>query len=122
MKFYQYQKCESCRKARKWLDQNGYSYKSIEIRESPPTAKELKGMLAKHGGEFKKLFNTSSKDYRDPEVKDKLAHMSENEILSFLSSRGNLIKRPFLIGKNLHLQGFKAEIWEHAFQGSLQGS
>ena len=105
-----------------WLDQKGVAYESIEIREFPPTEKELKSMLAKHGGQFKKLFNTSSKDYRDPEVKDKLALMSENEILSLLSSRGNLVKRPFLIGKNLNLQGFNAEIWEHAFQDSFQGS
>ena len=122
MKFYQYQKCESCRKARMWLDQKGVAYESIEIREFPPTEKELKSMLAKHGGQFKKLFNTSSKDYRDPQVKDNLPQMSESEILSILSSRGNLVKRPFLIGKDLHLQGFKAEIWEKAFQDSMQRS
>ena len=60
--------------------------------------------------------NTSSKDYRDPKVKEKLPQMSEDEILSLLSSHGNLIKRPFLIGENIYLQGFKPDLWKQAFK------
>ena len=65
MKFYQYEKCESCRKAKKWLDERGVSFSSIAIRENPPSKNELKEMLVSHDGNLKKLFNTSSKDYRD---------------------------------------------------------
>ena len=38
------------------------------------------------------------------------------EIISLLASRGNLIKRPFLIGDGIHLQGFKPELWQEAFE------
>ena len=62
MKLYQYEKCESCRKAKKWLDEKGLSFESLSIREKPPTKKELKAMLAAHEGQTKKLFNTSGKD------------------------------------------------------------
>ena len=120
IKFYQYEKCESCRKARKWLNTEGYPYESIEIRESPPSLKELKEMLAIHAGQFKKIMNTSSKDYWDPKVKEKLPQMSEDEILSLLSSHGNLIKRPFLIGENIYLQGFKPDLWKQAFKNYLK--
>ena len=116
MKFYQYEKCESCRKAKKWLDEKGLSFESFSIRETPPSEKELKAMLDAHQGQIKKLFNSSGKDYRDPEIKSILPTMSEEEIISLLASRGNLIKRPFLIGNGIYLQGFKPELWKEAFE------
>ncbi len=116
MKFYQYEKCESCRKAKKWLDEKELSFESFSIRETPPSEKELKAMLDAHQGQIKKLFNSSGKDYRDPEIKSILPIMSEEEIISLLASRGNLIKRPFLIGNGIYLQGFKPELWKEAFE------
>ena len=115
MKLYQYEKCETCRKAKKWLEERNISYVNVGIRENPPSPKELLAMLKAHEGEAKKLFNTSSKDYRDPEVKDMLPKMTDKEKINLLSQRGNLIKRPFLIGDGVLLQGFKPEIWESAF-------
>ena len=115
MKFYQYEKCESCRKAQKWLEEKGVSFESFSIRETPPTKKALKAMLVAHEGETKKLFSTSSKDYRDPEIKSILPTMNKKDIIYLLSSRGNLIKRPFLIGDGIYLQGFKPELWKEAF-------
>ena len=115
MKFYQYEKCESCRKAKKWMAEKGLSFESFSIREKPPSKKELKAMLDVHEGQIKKLFNTSSKDYRDSEIKSNLPTMSEEDIISLLASRGNLIKRPFLIGDGIYLQGFKPELWKEAF-------
>ena len=116
MKFYEYEKCVSCREAKKWLYEKGLSFESFSIRKTPPSQKELKAMLDAHDGQIKKLFNTSSKDYRDPEIKSILPTMSEEEIISLLASRGNLIKRPFLIGNSIHLQGFKPELWKEAFE------
>ena len=115
MKLYLYEKCESCRKAIRWLDEKKISYKSIPIREKPPTKKELSAMLEQHQGNSKKLFNTSSKDYREPELKAKLPNLSEKEKIDLLSKHGNLIKRPFLVGDAVLLQGFKPELWEEAF-------
>lgn len=72
-------------------------------------------MLGHHDGNSKKLFNTSSKDYRDPQLKTQLPTMSDKEIINLLSKQGNLIKRPFVIGDEIHLQGFKPDLWEKAF-------
>ena len=112
MKLYLYEKCETCRKATRWLDEKKIKFQAIPIREKPPTKKELSAMLNYHEGNVKKLFNTSSKDYRDPEIKEKLPHLTEKEIIDLLSQKGNLIKRPFLIGGSKLLQGFKPDIWE----------
>ena len=36
MKIYVYEKCGSCRKALKWLDERGIAYDTVPIREKPP--------------------------------------------------------------------------------------
>ena len=115
MKIYQYEKCESCRKAVRWLNAREIKFTSFPIRDKTPNKKEIQQMIKAHGGELKKLFNTSSKDYRDPKVKDKIPSMTEEEIISLLQERGNLIKRPFVVGEGIALQGFKPEIWAKVF-------
>ncbi len=112
MKIYQYEKCESCKKAIRWLKERNIEYSSFPIREKPPTKKEILQMIKSHDGQIKKLFNTSSKDYRDPEVKDVIPKLTEDQIINLLQKRGNLIKRPFVVGDGIALQGFKPDIWK----------
>ncbi len=75
-KIYQYPKCSTCRKALKWLDQQGIELKSIDIVESPPTLAELKRAYKLSGLPINKLFNTSGASYRDGGFKQKLQTMS----------------------------------------------
>jgi arsenate reductase len=116
-KVYQYEKCSTCRKAISWLRERDIEFSLFPIRERTPTLKELKAMVVAHGGEVRKLFNTSSKDYRDPDLKELLPTLSEKQVLDLLRERGNLIKRPFVIGDGIALQGFKEETWGKAFSG-----
>ena len=37
-----YEKCSTCKKALKWMDEKGYAYEARPIREEHPTAGELK--------------------------------------------------------------------------------
>ena len=117
MKVYVYDKCGTCRKALNWLGLNELKYTKIPIRDNPPSKTALKKMLKAKSGELKKLFNTSSKDYRDPAVKDRLPDLSVDQALGLLASRGNLIKRPFLLSEEVALIGFKEEEWTAAFGG-----
>ena len=116
MNVYIYDKCGTCRKALNWLDERGIDYQTSPIRETPPSKSALKKMLKARNGELKKLFNTSSKDYRDPEVKDRLPELSIDEALALLASRGNLIKRPFVLSDDVALVGFRENEWEEAFE------
>lgn len=111
LKFYEYEKCSTCVKARKWLETKEVTFERIPIREHPPSKEELAQLLKAHEGNLKKLFNTSGRDYRDPKIKETLANLSKEETLDFLSTRGNLIKRPVLIGRGIARQGFKPEDW-----------
>jgi arsenate reductase len=109
---YLYQKCSTCRDAVKWLDEHGVAHRSKAIRETPPSPAELKAALKLLGGDIRKLFNTSGIDYRALGLKDKLPTMSEAQCIDLLSQNGNLVKRPFVIGKGIALAGFKPEAWE----------
>jgi arsenate reductase len=109
---YIYQKCSTCRDALKWLDAHEISYQTKAIRETPPTAAELKIALDALGGDLRKLFNSSGIDYRALGLKDQLPALSESDAFALLSQNGNLVKRPFLLGDGKVLVGFKPETWK----------
>ncbi len=115
---YVYQKCSTCRDAMKWLDGRGIDYQVKAIRETPPTAEELKTALDASGGDLRKIFNTSGMDYRAFGLKDRLPTMGAAEAFDLMAGNGNLVKRPFLIGDGKVLIGFKPQAWESAFSAA----
>ena len=114
MLFLEYPPCTTCKKAKKWLDDNAVAYESRHIKENNPTYEELKAWHVKSGLSLKKFFNTSGIQYRALELKDKLPTMTEEEQLRLLASDGMLVKRPILVTDTAVLTGFKAEDWEKA--------
>lgn len=111
IKFICYPKCTTCQKAQKWLDDNGVDYELRNIKEDNPSYDELKEWYGKSGLPIKKFFNTSGLLYKSLGLKDKLPTMSEEEMLTLLSTDGMLVKRPLLIGENFVLVGFKEKDW-----------
>ncbi len=112
LKIYTYAKCSTCRNALKWLDAKSIAYKNLPIRETPPSPAELRKMLQAYDGNLRRLLNTSSQDYRDLGIKDKLDDMTPDEVFALMQQNGNLVKRPFVIGKETCVTGFKAEEWQ----------
>lgn len=115
MLFLCYPRCTTCKKAQKWLEEQGVSYTFRDIKEENPTLEELKTWHEKSGLPLKKFFNTSGQLYRSMGLSKKLPEMSEEEQFSLLASDGLLVKRPQLIlddGKVL--VGFKEEDWAAA--------
>ena len=111
MVFICYPKCGTCRKAEKWLDEQGASYEKRMIKEENPTEAELRRWHAMSGLPLKKFFNTSGLQYKALNLKDKLPSMSEEEQFALLASDGLLVKRPLLIGEDFVLVGFKEADW-----------
>ncbi|WCK56889.1 arsenate reductase family protein [Aneurinibacillus sp. Ricciae_BoGa-3] len=113
IKAYLYNKCGTCRKAKKWLDEQGTDYKEIPIVEQPPSAYELRQYWKQSGLDLKKFFNTSGQSYRELGLKDRLKEMSEEKMLNLLASDGKLIKRPLIAGNGRVTVGFKEEDMEN---------
>ena len=116
MKIYTYSKCDTCRRAVKWLREHDLQFEERPIRETPPTRAELRRMLAENGGQLRKLFNTSGIDYREQKLGDKLPKLTESAALELLATNGNLVKRPFLIGESVALVGFDPSVWAERFR------
>lgn len=87
----------------------------MPIVDKPPSMKELKEMLAhlkENGGSIRQLFNTSGLVYKEMKLSEKLPQLSETEALKLLAENGKLVKRPFVIGEDTHLIGFKEDEWK----------
>lgn len=113
--YYGYPKCSTCRKAKKWLTDEGIDFDEVNLVETPPTVEVLQEMIQTSNLELKKFFNTSGKVYREENLKEKLPTMSDEEKVALLASNGMLIKRPIVFGDGKITLGFKeetfAEVW-----------
>ena len=107
--FIEYPKCSTCKKAKKWLDENNVKYVERDIVKETPTIKELTEWIERSGEDIKKWFNTSGLKYKELNLKDRLGDMTEKEKIELLASDGMLIKRPLLISDKGIFIGFKEE-------------
>ena len=112
MLFVCYPKCSTCKKAKKWLDEQDISYEDRHIIEDNPTVEELKDWHERSGLPLKRFFNTSGMKYRELGLKDKLPEMSEEEQYELLATDGMLVKRPLVVGDDFVLIGFKEALWK----------
>jgi arsenate reductase len=117
MLFIEYPKCTTCKKAKKWLDDNGISYTDRHIKEDNPTVDELKEWHRKSGLPLKRFFNTSGNLYKELQLKDKLPDMSEEEQYALLATDGMLVKRPIVVTEDVVLTGFKESEWAEKLLG-----
>ncbi|MGD7049305.1 arsenate reductase family protein [Rossellomorea marisflavi] len=114
--FYSYPKCGTCRKTKKWLEQEEVDFNEIHIVEEPPSKETLKDLYEKSGLPLKKFFNTSGMKYRELGLKDKVNTASEDELLELLASDGMLIKRPLTTDGQKVTLGFKEETFEDTWK------
>ena len=133
---YCYNRCTTCKKAIKYLEENIAKNKNIElelkdiITEKPNLNEMIKIIEIKHNkkiseikrDELKSFFNTSGILYRENNIKDKIKDEKNSieDILNILISDGKMIKRPLVIvneendNKNI-LLGFKEEEYKNIF-------
>ena len=116
MLFLEYPPCTTCKKAKKWLQDQEIPFTARHIKENNPSAEELSGWQEKSGLELKKFFNTSGLVYKNLGLKDKLPGMTREEQLALLASDGMLVKRPILVTEHTVLVGFKEAQWEKLLQ------
>ena len=112
LRVYAYAGCETCRKALKFLAERKIAHEVIAIREQPPTVAELRAMLGHLGGELRRLFNTSGRDYKAMNLKNRLPKLATGEALALLAANGNLVRRPFALSRTAGVVGFKPDEWE----------
>lgn len=95
--FYGLKHCSTCKKAEKWFEEEGIEIgEYIDIRENPPGKDLILEALVEAGDKPRKVLNTSGQVYRESGLKDKIDHMTLEELAELLSQEGMLVKRPFI--------------------------
>lgn len=110
--FLGYKACSTCTKARKHLEANNIEFENREITLDTPSVKELKAWVELGNLDIKSLFNTRGQSYRDLNLKEGYANLSDDERLDLLSKDGMLIKRPLLITNDQVLVGYKEKEYD----------
>lgn len=111
-----YEKCSTCQKALKWLDDHKVKYITRPIKEEHPTLQEIKKWHQLSNLDIRKFFNTSGILYREMKLSEKLNNMPLSEQYKLLASDGMLVKRPLLISDNKIIPGFKEDKWLEAIK------
>ncbi len=109
---YCYNRCTTCKKALKFLDENGVDYELIPIYDNPPSKEDYLKYFKESGLPIKRFFNTSGVLYREQKLKDKVPNLTEDEAAEMLSSDGRLDKRPLLVYGDKVYPGFREAEWK----------
>lgn len=109
--FIEYPKCSTCKKAKKWLEENNIEFEDRHIIEKTPTVNELTKWIKESELDIKRWFNTSGLKYKELNLKEKLSNMSDKEKIELLASDGMLIKRPVLVSDKGIFIGFNEDKW-----------
>jgi arsenate reductase len=107
--FYGYAKCSTCVNAKKFLAKAGRQFRDIDVTNSPPSADELRELIAKSGRSYTDFLNRSGLQYRALNMKDKVKTLPEDAIVKMLASEGRLIKRPIVTDGTRVTVGFSPE-------------
>ena len=114
--FYWYPNCGTCKKAKKWFEDNQIDYTSVHIVEETPSKEQLFNLIGKSGLPAKKFFNTSGKKYRELNIKDKIKDANTEEMVEILATDGMLIKRPIVTNGEKVTVGFKEEMFQETWK------
>lgn len=114
---YEYPKCTTCRKGKKFLEENGVEFESIDMVKQPPSAGILAEMVDRSGKNVDEFFNKRGKRFKELELKERLDEMAEEEKVELLSTDGMLIRRPLLYDGSSVVLGFKEEEYKQFVNG-----
>jgi arsenate reductase len=103
---YGIKNCDTCKKARQWLEQNGIEHRFHDYRADGLTPELLQSFIDRLGWE--KLLNKSSTSWRQlpPEQQ---ADLTREKAARLMLETPTLIKRPILDTGNKLIIGFKAD-------------
>ena len=113
MLLFEYPRCSTCQKAKKYLESKNFNFGVRNIVIDKLNINELDRLIQKSGKDINKFFNTSGLKYRELKLKDRIQTMSYEEKLQILSTDGMLVKRPLLELDDKVLIGFKEKEWNN---------
>lgn len=93
VRLYGLKNCDSCRKARKWLDSHGTEYEFLDVREDGLTNSDLRRWLS--AVDWGQLLNTRSTTWREIPKRAR-ADITKQKAMALMLDHPTLVKRPVL--------------------------
>ncbi|MCH4266800.1 MAG: ArsC family reductase [Brevundimonas sp.] len=107
--------CDTMKKARAWLDQNGVAYDFHDYKAAGANRAEVERWVAEHGWE--KVLNRAGTTFRKLPDADK-ADIDAAKAVDLMLAQPSMIKRPVLdLSDGRTLLGFKPEVYAEALKG-----
>lgn len=107
--------CDTMKKARVWLDDNGVAYDFHDYKVKSADRAELEKWVAEHGWE--KVLNKAGTAFRKLPDEAK-ADIDAAKAVALMMEQPSMIKRPVLdLGNGKTVLGFKPEIYQAVLKG-----
>lgn len=101
--------CDTCKKARRWLEQHGVEYRFHDVRADGLSSELLQRFIERLGWE--KLLNKSSTSWRQLRPEQQ-ANLDADKAKALMLETPTLLKRPILDAAGGLLVGFKPEHYD----------
>ncbi len=104
--------CDTMKKARTWLDEQGVSYSFHDYKASAIDAASLEKWCDEHGWQI--ILNRAGTTFRKLDEAQK-ADLDQTKAIALMLAQPSMIKRPVLDLGEHTLVGFKPELYAAAF-------
>lgn len=92
---YSSSSCTSCRKARKWLEENNIPFTERNIFKQPLTEDEIKDILRLTEDGTEEIISTRSKVFTDMHIR--LDDLKLGQLVALIQERPAILKRPIMM-------------------------
>lgn len=99
--------CSSCRKVKKYFEENNIPYKEKNILSISLKENELKELLEKSENGTEDIISTRSKIIKEGHIN--IDDMSISELIDFIRNNPSVLKRPIMIDDNNMQVGYSEE-------------
>jgi len=99
--------CSSCRKAKKWMEENKIPYKEKNIVGIRLTRDDIINMLKFSENGFEDIISTRSKIFKDKFVENE--EMRFGELADFIIDNPTILKRPIIVNDKIMQTGYNED-------------
>ncbi len=107
IRIYTSPSCSSCRKVKKWFDEQKITYEERNIFNSTLNEKELRDILAKSENGTEDIISTRSKIIKENDID--LNSMTISQMISFIRDNPSILKRPIMVDDRKIQVGYNEE-------------
>ncbi|WP_088105434.1 transcriptional regulator SpxA [Halalkalibacter urbisdiaboli] len=107
IKLYTTPSCTSCRKAKKWLEENHIDFIEKNILSDPLTESEIQSILLLTEEGTDEIISTKSKTFQ--ELGEKIDSLSLHELYKLILENPKILRRPIIHNEKKLLVGYHEE-------------